>query len=66
MSTQAGQNMQNIEIRAYQTFALETEFGSTLITVIPHISGTQRYTVQLQYVPYSLKGLERTFEFRKN
>ena len=66
MNAKTPRVLQMIEISAHQELALETEFGTTVITVIPHLSGGQRYTISLEYFPCALSGSERTLELRRN
>ena len=66
MKTKTPRLVRRIEISSHQALALENEFGTTLITVIPHISGRPRYTIELEYVPYSVNGTERTLELKRN
>jgi hypothetical protein len=66
MKTRASRIVKRIEISSHQVLALETEFGTTMITIIPHISGHQRYTIEIEYVPYSLAEKERPLDLKRN
>lgn len=66
MSRQMQRVRNDIEVGPHETISIETEFGTTLVTVVPHISGARRYTLQVEYVPYTLAGTRDLLDRRRN
>jgi hypothetical protein len=56
----------DIDVRAHETLTIETEFGTTLITIVPHISGMPKYRLRIEYVPYTLTDGESLLPIRRN
>ena len=56
----------DVDIAAHETLTIETEFGTTLITIVPHISGMPRYRLRIEYLPYPLSGAPALIAIRRN